>query len=86
MDFPKVLKRRQLEMGMTVTEFAKHLGRSRQFLTVIYSKSDKLKKYKLSDLTMYDLETKLGISPELMEEYNDYVREHNGRIKKSTCR
>jgi hypothetical protein len=86
MDFPKVLKRKQLEMGMTVVEFAKHLGKSRQFLTVIYSRSDKLKKYKLSDLTMYGLETKLGISPELMEEYNDYVREHNGRIKKSESR
>jgi len=86
MDFPKVLKRKQLEMGMTVTEFAKYLGKSRQFLTVIYSKSDKLKKYKLSDLTMYNLETKLGISPELMEEYNDYVREHNGWIKESKGR
>ena len=86
MDFPKVLKRKQLEMGLTVVEFAKHLGKSRQFLTVIYSRSDKLKKYKLSDLTMYSLETKLGISPELMEEYNDYVREHNGRIKKSESR
>ena len=86
MDFPKVLKRKQLEMGMTVVEFAKHLGKSRQFLTVIYSRSDKLKKYKLSDLTMYSLETKLGISPEIMEEYNDYVREHNGRIKKSESR
>ena len=86
MDFPKVLKRKQLEMGMTVVEFAKHLGKSRQFLTVIYSRSDKLKKYKLSDLTMYSLETKLGISPELMEEYNYYVREHNGRIKKSESR
>lgn len=83
MDFPKVLKRIQLEMGMNVKEFAKYIGKSRQFLTVIYSKSDKLKKYKLSDLTMYNFEKKLGISPELMEEYNDYVREYNGRIKES---
>ena len=86
MDFPRVLKRKQLELGMTVTDFAKHLGKSRQFLTVIYSKSDRLKKYRLSDLTMYNLETKLGISPELMEEYNDYVREHNERIEKSKSR
>jgi hypothetical protein len=86
MDFPRVLKRKQLEMGMTVTDFAKYLGKSRQFLTVIYSKSDKLKKYKLSDLTMYNLEQKLGISPELMEEYNKQVREHNGRIEKSKSR
>lgn len=86
MDFPRVLKRKQLEMGMTVTDFAKYLGKSRQFLTVIYSKSDKLKKYKLSDLTMYNLEQKLGISSELMEEYNEQVREHNGRIEKSKSR
>ena len=86
MDFPKILKRKQLEMGMNVTEFAKYLGKSRQFLTVIYSKSEKLKKYKLSDLTMYNFETKLGISPELMEEYNDYVREHNGWIEESKSR
>ena len=32
------------------------------------------------------VETKLGISPELMEEYNEYVREHNGRIKESASR
>lgn len=86
MDFPRVLKRKQLEMGMTVTDFAKYLGKSRQFLTVIYSKSDKLKKYRLSDLTMYNLETKLGISQELMDDYNEMVVEHNGRIKESTSR
>lgn len=86
MDFPTVLKRKQLELGMTVTEFAKYIGKSRQFLTVIFSKSDKLRKYKLSELTMYTLETKLGISPDLMEEYNKEVREHNGWIKKSTGR
>jgi len=86
MDFPRVLKRKQLELGMTVTSFAKHIGKSRQFLTVIFSKSDNLRKYQLSDLTMYTLEQKLGIPQELMEEYNDYVREHNGRIKESTSR
>lgn len=86
MDFPRVLKRKQLELGMTVTSFAKYIGKSRQFLTVIFSKSDNLRKYQLSDLTMYTLEQKLGISQELMEEYNDYVREHNGRIKESASR
>lgn len=86
MDFPTVLKRKQLELGMTVTEFAKYIGKSRQFLTVIFSKSDKLRKYKLSELTMYTLETKLGISPDLMEEYNEKVREQNGWIKKPTSR
>ena len=86
MDFPRVLKRKQLELGMTVTSFAKYIGKSRQFLTVIFSKSDNLRKYQLSDLTMYNLEQKLGISQELMEEYNDYVREHNGRIKESASR
>lgn len=86
MDFPKVLKTKQLELGMTVTDFAKYIGKSRQFLTVIFSKSNKLKKYRLSDLTMYSLEQKLGISHELMEEYNKTVEAHNGWIKESTSR
>ena len=86
MDFSKLLKRKQLEMGMTVTDFAKYLGKSRQFLTVIFSKSDKLRKYRLSDLTMYNLEQKLNIPQEIMEQYNRDVEEHNGRIKESTSR
>lgn len=79
MDFPKMLKRKQLELGMTITEFARHIGKSRQFLTYVYSKNENIKKYKLSELTMYMFETKFGIPINVMEEYNKYVEERNGR-------
>lgn len=74
MDFPSMLKRKQLERGMGVAEFAKYIGKSRQFLTMIYSKNPNTKKYGLSDLTMYQFETQFGIPVELMEEYNRQVR------------
>lgn len=86
MDFPTLLKQKQLEMGMTITKFAKHLGKSRTFLTSIYSKNATGKKYGLSELTMYNLEKNYGIPQEVMIEYNAKVREHNERIKESTSR
>ena len=86
MDFPKVLKEKQLEMGMTVAQFARYLGKSRQFLIVIFSNSPKLRKYRLSELTMYSLNKTLGIEQEIMDEYNKKVVEHNGRIEKPTSR
>lgn len=86
MEFPKVLKRKQLELGMTGEEFAKHLGKSRPWLTQIYCRKETTIKYRLSDQAMYDIEQKLGIPHELMEQYNRDVEAHNGRIKKSTSR
>ena len=86
MDFPRLLKMKQLELGMTVTEFAKYLGKSRQFVTTIYSKNPNSKKYGLSDLTMYGIHMQFGIPFDVMEEYNKEVKAHNGRIKKSTGR
>lgn len=86
MDFPKVLKRKQLELGMTGGEFAKYLGKSRPWLTQIYCRKETTIKYRLSDQAMYDIEQKLGIEPSIMEQYNKDVREHNERIKKSKSR
>lgn len=86
MSFPKLLKQKQLELGMTATRFAKYIGRSRQFITLIYSDSERLKKCGLSELTMYTINDKLGIPFEVMLEYNEKVKEHNERIKKSTSR
>lgn len=86
MEFPRILKRKQWEHGMTGVEFAKYLGKSRPWLTQIYCLRKDTKKYRLSELTMYDLEDKLGIPIEVMEQYNRDVEEHNGRIKKSTGR
>lgn len=86
MSFPKLLKQKQLELGMTATRFAKHIGRSRQFITLIYSDSENLKKCGLSELTMYTINEKLDIPFELMLEYNEKVKEHNERIKKSKSR
>lgn len=86
MDFPKLLRQKQFELGMTVTAFAKHIGKSRQFLTLIYSNSPRLKKYRLSELTMYDLEQRFNIPKDVMEKYNEEVENHNGRIEKSASR
>jgi len=74
MDFPKILKQNQLERHMTCEAFAKHLGKSRAWLQIIYTKNPSIKKYKLSELTMQSLYEKLNIPICVMEEYNDMVR------------
>ena len=86
MEFPKVLKRKQLELGMTGGEFAKYLGKSRPWLTQIYCLQENTRKYRLGEQTMYDIEKKLGIKHVVMEQYNRDVEAHNGRIEESTSR
>lgn len=86
MEFPKILKRKQLELGMTGETFAKYLGKSRPWLTQIYCRRETTIKYRLSEQTMYDIENKLGIPQHIMDQYNKDVEAHNGRIKKSTSR
>ena len=86
MEFPKILKRKQLESGLTGGEFAKYLGKSRPWLTQIYCLKENTIKYRLGEQTMYDIEQKLGISHEIMEQYNRDVEAHNGRIEKSKSR
>ena len=86
MELPKIIKRKQWEHKMTGVEFAKFLGKSRPWLMQLYCTRRDTKKYKLSELTMYDLEDKLGIPMELMEQYNKDVEEHNEWIKKSKSR
>lgn len=82
MEFPKLMKRKQWELGMTGEQFAKYLGKSRPWLMQLYCLRKDAKKYKLGELTMYDLEDKLGISIEVMEKYNRDVIEHNKNLKK----
>lgn len=86
MEFPKIMKRKQWEAKMTGEQFAKHLGKSRPWLMQIYCMRSDTRKYKLSELTMYDLEEKLGIPISIMEQYNKDVEAHNERIKESTSR
>lgn len=83
MEFPRMIRRKQWEHKMTGAEFAKFLGKSRPWLMQLYCLRKDTKKYRLSESTMYDLEDKLGISIEVMEQYNRDVEEHNERIKKS---
>ena len=83
MEFPRLMKRKQWEHGMTGVEFAKFLGKSRPWLMQLYCSREDTKKYKLSELTMYDIEDKLGIPLTVMEQYNRDVEAHNERIEKS---
>ena len=82
MDFPKVLKHCQLERHLTNENFAKLVGKSRTWLQWIYSKNPKVEKFLLSEMTMYDLHTKLDIPMEIMEEYNKYLLQ--SRYKKDS--
>ena len=86
MEFPRIMKRKQWELGMTGVEFAKYLGKSRPWLMKIYCLRENSIKYRLSDLTMYDIEEKLGIPLDVMEQYNRDVEAHNERSKKSNSR
>ena len=82
MEFPKLMKRKQWELGMTGKQFAAFLGKSRPWLMHLYCLKEGTKKYKLGELTMYDIEDKLGIPMEKMEQYNRDVIEHNKNLKK----
>lgn len=73
MDFPKVLKRCQYERHMTNDAFAKYLGKSRAWLQGIYTTNPKVKKYLIGERTIFDLNEKLGIPTELIEEYNQLM-------------
>lgn len=73
MDFPKQLKQSQRERHMTNDEFAKYIGKSRTWLQWIYSKNPSVEKYMLSERTIYDLNEKLGIATEIMEDYNHAI-------------
>ena len=86
MEFPRLMKRKQLEHRMTGVAFAKFLGKSRPWLMQVYCVREDTKKYKLSELTMYDINDKLGIPFDVMEQYNRDVEAHNGRLKKSKSR
>lgn len=71
MDFPKQLKLCQRERHMTNDAFAKYIEKSRTWLQGIYANNPNVKKYLLSERTIYDLNEKLGIPTETMEKYNE---------------
>ena len=75
MDFVKTLKHCQYSKHMTNEKFAEYLGKSRMWLQIIYTTNPKIKKYRLSELTMFMLNEKLDIPMELMKEYNDNIGE-----------
>lgn len=70
MDFPKQLKQCQRQRHMTNDAFAKYIGKSRTWLQWIYSNNPNVEKYLLSERTIYDLNEKLEIPTEVMEQYN----------------
>jgi len=75
MDFPKMLKYCQFERHMTNEQFAKYLGKSRTWLQAIYSKNKNVKKYLLSERTIFDINQKTEIPIEVIEEYNEKLKE-----------
>ena len=70
MNFQKTLKRCQLERHMTNDTFAKFLGKSRAWLQGIYTTNPSIRKFLLGEQTMFDINEKLDIPIELMEQYN----------------
>ena len=78
MEFPKALKQCQLKMHMTNENFSKYLGRSRAWLQGVYTKNPKIRKFLLGERTMFEINEKLGIPIEIMEQYNEemLVRYH----------
>ena len=74
--FPKLLKQCQLERHMSANQFAKHIGRSRPWIQSIYSTNPNTEKYGLSQLTMYMLNEKLGIPYDVMDKYNNDVKQN----------
>ena len=70
-NFEKELYNKQVELEMSTTAFAKHLGMHRTWLVNFGNKS--LPRRKLSKKTMAVLHNRLGISFEVMVEYNEQV-------------
>ena len=62
-------------MHMSNEAFSKYLGKSRTWLQGIYTTNPKIRKFLLGELTMYELNEKLGIDMECMEEYNKQMLE-----------
>lgn len=75
MNFAKELKRCQYERHMSNESFSKYLGKSRTWLQNIYSKNPNIPKSLLRERTMFEINEKLGIAEELMEEYNNELIE-----------
>ena len=69
LEFPKLLKKKQEELNMNNTQFARYLGRHRGWLGYVYS-NDFDKAHKLTEPNMVTINRKLGIPFEVMFNYN----------------
>ena len=69
--FERELYNKQIELEMSNTSFAKHIGMHRTWLVNFRNKN--LPKRTLSRKTMAVLHNRLGISFEVMVEYNEQV-------------
>ena len=76
LEFPKLLKQKQEELGLNNKEFAKYIGKTRSWLGYIYGK-DLSKTHKLAEYNMIELHDLLGIPLETMLEYNMSIVKHN---------
>ena len=69
--FEKELYNKQMELEMSSAAFAKYIGMHRTWLVNFRNKN--LPKHQLSKKTMAVLHNRLGISFEVMVEYNEQV-------------
>ena len=77
LEFPKLLKQKQNEMGLNNIEFAKYLWRNRAWLAYVYN-NDFNKAHKLAEHNMLKINELLGIPLEVMLEYNIQVVKNRG--------
>lgn len=71
--FEQILKNKQRELGLSSDEFAKYIGKHRTWLYNKYCPTGK--KYPLREVTMQHFNRVLGISYDIMEEYNKECEE-----------
>lgn len=75
--FEEELYNKQIELEMSTTAFARYIGVHRTWLVNFRNKN--LPKHKLSSKTMAVLHNRLGISFDIMVEYNEKILSGEGQ-------
>lgn len=72
-DFERELSRKQMELELNNTDFAKYIGMHRTWVMNLWNKN--LPRHPLSKKTMSKLYNRLGISLDIMKAYNKQILE-----------
>lgn len=75
-DFEKELKQEQLRLEMSSAEFAKHIGMHKSWLLKLWSATEP--RHPLSEKTMALINNRVGISYDMMINYNEEVMRDRG--------